>query len=130
MGKSNESVVTLEDSWGSNNDGEGSGLDADTLDGISSIGFAKVSAELDINAMITAGMYSGTTTNTPVGANPESSITVCRGTGSNTVSQTLVDLNGKIFVRNGILAAEVPAWKDWLQHGAMEFDGSILTIYL
>ena len=130
MGKSNDSVVTLEDSWGSNNDGEGSGLDADTLDGISSIGFAKVSAELDINAMITAGMYSGVTSNPPVGANPNASITVCRGAGSDTVSQTLVDLNGKVFVRNGTLLVEVPTWKNWLQHGAMEFDGSTLTIYL
>ncbi len=35
MSKASENVETVRDSWGSNNDGTGSGMDSDKLDGLS-----------------------------------------------------------------------------------------------
>ena len=51
MGITQDNVEKLRTSWGSNNDGTGSGLDADTLDGIDSTGFVAVTGDTMTGAL-------------------------------------------------------------------------------
>ena len=126
MSKAQDNVEKVRVSWGSDNDGTGSLLDADLLDSKSSEEFTQLLAETDCNLMLQAGMYSGLLSNVPAGANDVGVVVVAKALNETTTSQTYIDFLGKSFYRVG---GENPlVWNAWYQLGSMTFDGTTLNI--
>jgi len=125
------SVETIRVSWGSDNDGPGSTLDADLLDGKSSEDFLQASADFDVDLMVLPGTYSGLLLNVPTSpqpANPYATVIVIKGTDSDLVSQILVDNDNKMFNRTG--SGDPFEWESWGQMGTMTFDAVSAALYI
>jgi hypothetical protein len=115
--------------WHAGNDGAGSGLDADTLDGIDSTGFGKVLSlanSTDLNTAITSGFYriNDTPVNAPSGAN-WSPMIVSRN--SDTIMQIIGGYsNGNLYYRAGnpTDVGGTGSWKSWAKVWTDLNDGS------
>lgn len=89
--------------WHPDNDGAGSGLDADLLDGIQGAGYARNggSTTADLNTIVTSGMWrlEGSNANLPSGT-AYGQLMVSRG--SDTILQIASDYQGQhLYFRNG-----------------------------
>ena len=124
-----DTVETVRTSWGSDNDGSGTGMDSDLLDGKSSEVFLERQDESNCNLMTNPGFYSGPSlVNQPNGAVSTGAVTVTTGLTSTATSQIYVDANNKMFNRFG--SGTPVVWGTWYQLGIMNFDGVRLRITL
>ena len=129
MASAKDTVEIVRTSWGSTNDGEGTGMDSDLLDGKSSEYFLTINTGTDCNAMVDPGFYSGQAlTNNPSGSVSSGSVIVTRGDGTTSGTQTYIDSNTKMYLRYG--AGTPVVWQPWNQLGIMTFDGVRLRITL
>ena len=112
--------------WNAGNDGAGSGLDADKLDGKHAESFMVSEGATVLNTLTKAGSYAGTFTDNPVGSDAVGTVVVLTHSGTGRTSQVFVDSNAKLFTRySGNIGAN---WGAWQQYGAMEYDSGTNTL--
>ena len=112
--------------------GSGSGLDADKLDGKDSTAFpsiGNIAPGLDLNDIVTSGMYSiSTGTNVPVGCE-EGQLLVIRGTGA-TIAQVAFSYDSsEAYWRSGnpTQVGGSGAWGPWVSFATMGIKSSRST---
>jgi hypothetical protein len=117
--------------WHSGNDGAGSGLDADTLDGIDSTAFAKVNTNIpsggDLNAIVTSGFYRmlGAPVNGPANV-ADGQLIVSRG--SDTVFQIVTGYsNSEFYMRHGNPTQAGSAGGSWLAWRRLWHEGNLIA---
>lgn len=129
--KAKDLTVNSNKVWHAGNDGSGSGLDADLLDGVQN---GEVTAKYlnpiteagDLNNLTKNGIYyyGESSTNTPSTwgnllqlSNRPNPVA---GTYEHWITQLVFDTNGKVYYRNVINNTDWSNWKELLTPGAME----------
>ena len=113
--------------WHAGNDGAGSGLDADTIDGKDSADFYQriAVATPDLDSLIENAAYSVSGLTVPLYGASSGALYVT--TNSNQVEQ--------LFHQGSVLCTRISGdlgstWNAWVQYGGMVFDGTRLSITL
>jgi len=112
----------------SGNDGSGSGLDADTVDGKHATDFPLLDkTTTDLNAAIYPGMYSYSSwANRPAGSDGSGTALVVANDLNGLMTQIYVGNDNKMYIRSG----NNGLYGGWGQLGIMSFDGTRLSITL
>jgi hypothetical protein len=115
--------------WHAGNDGAGSGLDADTLDGINSTGFGQniASAASDLNTATQSGFYRLNTTHTNAPSNAAYGQMLVMHGGGDTITQILGAYNTtEMYFRSGnpTDVGGTGTWKSWARIWNDQNDGS------